>query len=237
MTRIEMIRPRIVIIGDSLALPRPEEGVRYDDTYPHLLGTWLEGFEVIARNRRANDSSLQARADNLSEDITCLEPDILIIHLGIVDCAPRLFSKTEQRIINVLPPVLRKPIIDFASRHRYLITRLFRKVYVDRAAFRANIERLVDAAADAGAVPIVVSIADTNESNKQRSYNLENNIRDYNEVLSEIAKRHGIGLVDVNAPDSADRLLPDGIHLTVNGNCLLAQSLRAAVLKIAGARG
>lgn len=60
-------KKRIVILGDSLSMPHPEEGVEYEDTYPYLLWDSLlnKGYEVICRSKRANDTKIQTLSENL----------------------------------------------------------------------------------------------------------------------------------------------------------------------------
>jgi len=60
---------RIVILGDSLAMPRLTAKISYEDSYPYILHNNLSQkiknkstfVEVISRNRRANTSTLQVK--------------------------------------------------------------------------------------------------------------------------------------------------------------------------------
>jgi len=84
----------ITILGDSLDMPRLNENILYKDTYAYKLDSLLgNDYLVINRSRRANTILEQANRQNINDDILSSESEYFIIHLGIVDCAPRLFSK------------------------------------------------------------------------------------------------------------------------------------------------
>ena len=89
-------KKRVLIIGDSLALPRAHpEHVRYDETWPEKLkktgkfdivqlslggGTIVDLFEQTSYYKHYN-------------------PEIVIIQSGIVDCAPRALTQLELRFL------------------------------------------------------------------------------------------------------------------------------------------
>jgi|LSQX01.3.fsa_nt_gb hypothetical protein len=77
---------RILIISDSLALPRskPEE-VLYEDTYPFMLRRDYEVFQISFGGGIIKEIVHQAHY------YQPYKPDIIILHLGIVDCAYRAF--------------------------------------------------------------------------------------------------------------------------------------------------
>jgi hypothetical protein len=134
------MKKRIVILGDSLSMPRPNEGIILEYTYSYLLN---KSFEVINKSKRVNDTKLQILEQNILDDIDYLNPDI-IIYLGIVDCAPRLLSRNESRLINILPNKLRKIIINFLSKYRLFFTKLRNIQYVNMNSFKKNTELLLN---------------------------------------------------------------------------------------------
>ena len=87
---------RIIILGNSLSIPRPDDQVDYVNTYPYILVK--SGYEVINRSRRINDIEIQSTEQNMLDDVDYLRPDYVVIHLGIVECAPRIFSKKNYRL-------------------------------------------------------------------------------------------------------------------------------------------
>lgn len=213
------MKQRIVILGDSLGMPRPE--VKLEETYPYILQENVSELLVYAKHRRANDTELQSNDLMIQDDIQYVNPDILIIHLGIVDCAPRLFSKREQNALRYFKKI-NKYIIAFMSNRRYFFTKLFPKVYVDIKSYEKNMRRLILSGKQSAKRVIVINIADTSAENKKRSYHFEGNIKDYNGILSNLVKENGIELLNMYEISDESLLLEDGIHLNVDGNKALA---------------
>ena len=106
-------KQRIVIVSDSLSMPRPSEqpiSLLYEETYPYLLKKQLNNeYEIINRGRRSNTVIDQCNDQNIFDDILYFYPKFVVVHLGICDCAPRLFSKRFGKYIigNIRPAFLR----------------------------------------------------------------------------------------------------------------------------------
>ena len=131
---------RIVVLGNSLPIPRPEDGVGYHDTYPYILTSM--GFEVINKSKRINDIEIQSIETNLLDDVDAFQPNYLIMHFGIVDCSPRLFTKNNRKLLGILPNIITNNIIIFFSKYRYAITR-FRKIIVRVKKNNKNIKNII----------------------------------------------------------------------------------------------
>lgn len=230
------MKRRLVIIGDSLAMPRPE--TPYEHTYPYLLKSMLgPEWEVINRARRANRVDVQMEEQNLVDDILWLKPDAVVVHLGIVDCAPRLFSLRQHQVLERAPRIIRQYIIRFASSHRALFTKHFPKQYVPLAKFEPLYDALVAQLRREEITVIVCNIADTNEINKQRSFSFARNIERYNRIIEDVAMRYEAKLVDCYglSREMDGFLLEDGIHLSPHGAAAVAEEICRALK--AGAPG
>lgn len=219
-----MIDKRIVIIGDSLAMPRYE--VPLEETYPYLLNKVWKNCEIIVRNRRANTTKSQVSSQNILDDIIFLKPQIVIIHLGIVDCAPRLFTKIEQLILSKLKWV-NKFIISFFSKYRFFFTKINPKVYVNKKEFHKYSLKLIQECKKNGVENILVlNICDTTSENKKKSFNFENIICEYNNILNNVIKEENVLLIDINSIIKEDMLLTDGIHLNQIGHKKILEAIR-----------
>ena len=226
-----MNTPKIVILGDSLGMPRPNDHIKYEHTYPYLLKQTLRPFEVIPRHVRANDTVRQTNEQNLLDDIIFFEPKIVIIHLGIVDCAPRIFSKKLSKMLTLMPQFLSQTIIKLMSKNRYFITRYFPKTYVTQSEFKKNLKKIAYTIINCRAKPILVEITQTNEINQTRSFNFEKNIRDYNQIIKEIATSLNATIISLN--DLQDSILiEDGIHLNKKGHQILADRLVNSIKEV-----
>lgn len=205
------MKQRIVILGDSLSMPRRQEGLTYQDTYPYLLEQ--SGYDVINRSKRANDTFKQNESLNLSDDISDFEADIIVIHLGIVDCAPRIFTKKESKILSILPLKIRKIIITLFSKYRKQITRFRNISYVTAEDFEINLTSIVEHIGIEKKI-VLIKILDTNNLNKRKSFNFDKNIEIYNKVIEKVALQYRCTLIDPNLLNCKNKLLPDGIHIT-----------------------
>jgi lysophospholipase L1-like esterase len=228
----------ITIIGDSLSMVYAKYGLSYKNTYPYLLQTLLDPckYHVISRSRRRNHVLTQSLRDNLDDDILYNDSQYIIIHLGIVDCAPRTFSLLEDRILYVLmqAPVLKwlaNFVTKFKSKHRRFFTKNFPQVYVTKPDFKEKYELILNEIKSKvhPKKVFLLNIADTNDENKRRSYNFEKNILEYNEVIADLARKNAgfCELIDVFGLTKSKKefLLDDGIHLGKEAHEALAKIL------------
>ena len=210
---------RVVLIGDSLGMPR--EGLKREETYPYLIKSELTDFDIVSIHARANDSGRQSTKQSLRESIDLLQPDVIVIQLGIVDCAPRLFTRMETHFVRYLLGV-RTFIRKFMSKRRHFFTKLLPKTYVKKADFEKNILKIVERGREYDASVLVVNIANTSERNKERSYGFEKNILAYNNILQEIVNDNKLTLIDMYSMNCKEIMLEDGIHYNQYGSQVLA---------------
>jgi len=235
---------RIVILGDSVIfyIVSPEwlelENLKWkenfffsEDIYGFILKRYFKSKgnnEVFVIGYVNNDTRFQTMFGALARDVKQFEPNIVIIQLGICDCAPRLFSQKEKGIILNLPKFIRKKIIKFFSKHRYFFTKRFPKVYVNIYYFRKKYQQILTEIKKIGAYPIIINIAKPSQDLLNISYNYLRNVRSYNAVLSNLAeKKKQCGLIDLYSliEDDPNMLWKDGIHLTKYGHKKLAEIL------------
>lgn len=218
-------KKNIVIIADSLGMPR-KKILLYDDTYSSLIEKTLPEWDLFCRCRRRNDSKLGL--ESFEKDILGFKPDVIVTQIGIVDCAPRTLKKKERKILQdmlkILPGFISPFIWDFFRRERKQITKRRRIVYVEKNQYVENMEKIIKKTREVGAIPIIIGICQTHQVNKDKSYNLEKNIEDYNFELKKTAKKQGADFIDVNSKGTSI-LLPDGIHLNVKGHRYVANQI------------
>ena len=207
-------------------MPRPDEGVEYESTYPFLLAQ--NGHEVICKSKRANDTKIQSLKQNILDDVLFLNPDVVIIHLGIVDCAPRLFTRRETRLLNLVPISVSKIIINLFSKHRYKITKMRKISYVNAVNYRVNLSKIIKEIQSENRKIILIKILDTNSSNLQRSFGFQENIEKYNMIIDDIAIAFDLDILDPNLCNNG--LLPDGIHINKKMHDYIAKKIIGLVV-------
>jgi lysophospholipase L1-like esterase len=162
-------------------------------------------------------------------------PDAVIVHVGIVDCAPRVFSPVERSAVARLRPVyLRRIAISLAHRMRPRLIRLRGpRPYLAEADFRRGVRDVVDRARVAGVRALVfVNMLVPTDDLEQRSPGFQRHAMRYNAILAEESPR-GALMVDFNAMaiehGGVAAITVDGMHPNPTGHRLLASALLAAL--------
>lgn len=128
---------KILIIGDSLCLPRDKpEIVNYNETWPYLLkqSGKYEIFQLALGGGTIVD---------LYEQIsyyTIINPDIVIVQSGIVDCAPRALKRLERDIVSS-----NKLLSELFNRFMPInkLRKLRNVTYVNKSDFESYIIKIV----------------------------------------------------------------------------------------------
>jgi lysophospholipase L1-like esterase len=233
----------IVILADSLALSRGKEAgnVPYESTYPFLLEQALrarlvnQAPHVIERGMRLR--TIQNVLNDWYEMVELRHADVVIVHVGVVDCAPRIFLPLERKIVSVIRPVcLRESIVHFTAQHRRAIIQLRpNRVYVPLEKFRKGVETVAHYASNLRAL-ILINIITPLDDLEYRSPGFRRNVEAYNHVLQAQANGKNVFVVDLDnlVWQHADpaQLMVEGIHINEAGHRILAQELENCILKI-----
>lgn len=226
------MKRKIVILGDSIVMPRPWIGeadkTEYEDTYGCLLSrAFGDDISVCFVGGLDTETALQGWNEQY---VAYKRPDIVIYHLGINDCVQRVFRKNSSSIH--LKPWFRKLTRNFGirlvNRYRQLFIRLVgrKNQYVKADAFRKNLELL------AGQVRafsekcrfVAIGICEKPEWQERRSPGDNQLIKQYNSILQ---KEFGTAFVDPNRFGRADEILiSDGIHFTRQTHERVAEELK-----------
>ena len=108
------VNVRILIAGDSLSLPRPHQiknfdpktdkdlAVHFHETYGYLLQKGLERHfpdkEVFIINRSRRAFTIKDIQKEFFDHLHYFEPDMIVLHVGIVDC---WFREGGQQFVNI----------------------------------------------------------------------------------------------------------------------------------------
>jgi len=203
---------RILVLGDSLGLPRPhrinayspsekELAVAYHQTYPSiiqkaLINEFIESnyFEVVNRSRRF--CNLRDILREFSDFLYFYEPDIIVLQIGIVDC---WYRENRMQI-------------------------------VDKKEFGQNLTKILEMLKlRPNCKLIIVGICPTSEKMNQRYQGQNQEIKNYNEIYKKYVDNNKVFYIDMEnhiEPTNVNAfLLPDDHHLNSEGNKLVAQEL------------
>lgn len=234
---------KIVIMADSLAMAREgETNVPFDVTYPYLLDQSLRrrlGSEaplVIERGMRRR--TIEYVLDEWYELVDLRRPEVVVVHVGIVDCAPRVFLRRERQFVeNLRPAFLREAILSNVHRHRRAVVNMRKKVYVPVDRFNALVGQVI-ARAEASKLRslVFVNIITPPAEMDERSPGFIRNAGIYNQILKTHADANGAHLIDldrmIKEAGGAEQLTVDGIHLNGAGHAMLAKEIESHILSI-----
>ena len=233
---------KISILADSLALPREDVGSDelLEVTYPFLLDRSLRarcgGAAPLIFERGMRRRTIEYVIDDWYEQVELKKPEVVIVHVGIVDCAPRVFLRREGAFVaNIRFGWLRNRILKFTHDHRRRIVQFRRKVYVPLPRFERLVETVVQKARETNVQSLVlVNIVRPPDSVEERSPGFQDNVTAYNRVLQEQTKHSFVTLIDLNRivedEGGSETLTIDGVHLSERGHALLAEKLEQVLL-------
>jgi len=217
----------ISILGNSSAMSIYTLNIDYKDTYSFLISHQL-GLENAVINKAHRNLTVveQMEEVNVQDDILSIDADYHIVQFGIVDCAPRLYTQKQGRYLALFPG--RKFLIRFMSKHRFFFTKRFPKVYVEKEKFRRGTHSLIETIIEKtrSKKVFVINIPQTTQRMTSRSFGIEKNIDDYNQIIKEVSalfadKVFFIGLYERTKSDP-DLMSEDGIHITKKAHKMLA---------------
>jgi lysophospholipase L1-like esterase len=239
---------KVVILADSLAMARPEsEGdIRDDATYPSLLDRSLRrkfgASAPILIERGTRRRTIELVLADWPELVELKSAEVVIVHVGIVDCAPRVFMRLEHDLVNRLrPKALRDAILRFVHKHRRSIIRMRPRVYVPPERFRRHVQEVIELARTSAVQSLVfVNILSPPPELETRSPGFQKNVSVYNQILEESVRGERLSLIDldrmIREAGGTEKLTIDGIHINEEGHALLARSLEEHVLNFIAKR-
>lgn len=228
----------IVIIGDSLACPRPWIGLGQDDTYASRLQRGV-GAKAHVISLAQGERSTRYYADETFTRtyIERSSTDTLIMQLGIVDCAPRLMTFFERGIgflcgkTQITKSIFLK-YVAFKSARRLFFTRIFPNILVGKDEFERNVKTILRnyvSYCNTRRI-ILINIAFPGTHLTMRSYNVLNIIEAYNDVLAQAAASDPdrVQLLDLFSITRDNQSLitqEDGHHITALAHEIVTQAL------------
>ena len=198
---------KLALYGDSLACPR-QNVVRSDERYFALIENFLrekhKSDYLELRDKAIGGATLDQLYSAYKEDNTYydLPGDYLIIHSGIVDCAPRPIDEETRSRVNRLPGFLKRAAIRYIHNNR---AQLIEKnnggfVRTDPSHFNKTFSTFLEHASANYKMVFIINICPTNSTIENRSPGLSQNIRDYNELIRtsvETISKKNIKLIDI----------------------------------------
>lgn len=184
---------------------------------------WINRAQRLSTTERLNGEGNQG-AD-------CLEyyrPDLVLLQLGICDCAPRVLHRRTATAVYRLPFGLGRRVTDLLERRR---GRKVGNCFVPLAAYEANLRAYLSRAAAHGTRVIAISVLPASRLLTSKSPLVPSQISAYNEALDRLALEfHGFQVLHpFRGAPSFGELLVDGYHLNAQGARRVAAGLEPLV--------
>lgn len=231
----------IRIYGDSLSMPRIGEGICLTDTYPELLKTFYSNLwkdEVFLCNRSRFGNTITLASEDLRQDsLNFGKPggEVLIMQIGICDCAPRPIPSWMASLIKELPEKLKNKVNNLIYRLRPVIQKIVYWRNTPPEVFRKFYLELIERYSIEFNKVYIINIPPSFIEIEKRSPGFNFSIELYNQIISNVVKqaaKQNIFLVDVfnkirlSANNRTEYVIQkDGHHITIEGHKLYAQMI------------
>lgn len=219
-------RERILIITDSISMPRP--GVKYDETWIYLFKDKFRNFDIIDRPMRGATSMRLVQEGGGGYDLLeFYSPDRIILQLGLAESSPRLFRKNsfEYRFINkFLSNNLRNRYINIIKKKRGRRPEI---TDVSPEQFRSNIFNYAERCRSQNVKLIIFKLLRPTDIFVKKSPFIKQNIDRSNSIFEEAASVfNNITLIDPISPDlDINSLSLDELHVNSQGHKLFFKSI------------
>ena len=213
---------RILIIADSTAMPRIE--VPYEDTWIFLLKKKYPEYDIIDRSSRGATSRRLISEGNGGIDLLEIyKPDIVILQIGMVEAAPRLFRKKGLEFFfmnKILSAKKRSLYIDYIKKRRVRSPLLTEST---PETFKKNISSYFDRVKNNNSEIIIIPILPATDLYIKKSPFIENNIKIYNNIFVEAKNKYSC--INIAEPFrkgiDINKLCVDELHLNKEGSLIL----------------
>lgn len=213
---------KVLIITDSLGFPRSApELLLYEETYIALLRNKFTEYDIIHQGR--GGATIKELFNHSSYYHETLNPDIVIIQSGIVDCAPRALTLTEQHVISRLP-FLSEILISFVKKNSNFL-RKFRNIkYTPVEVYQEYIRKFNLLFHNT----YWIGILPASDDYEKQLHNIRESIFKYNDVLhKENAINKYLSLVNYTEYD----IMSDFHHLNKSGHTKLFKDISVLLSK------
>jgi len=210
---------KLLIITDSVSMPRP--GIPYESTWIYKLKKEFPNLDIIDKAARGSTSMRLVTEGGGGVDLLeTYMPDIVILQIGITECAPRLFKKhgVEYFFMNkILTQKLRQKYIDYIKLYRVRKAEL---ADVPPVIFKKNLQNYCKRANDYGTKVLIIKILKATDLYIKKSPNIQQSIDLYNSIIDSVAAEfvNVTTLSPLQGHHNIDELCIDELHINKAGH-------------------
>lgn len=224
------INKKIMVITDSVSMPRNE--VPYENTWISRLKESMPDFDIMDRSARGSTSTRLVTEGGAGVDLLeSYMPGLVILQLGMAECAPRLFKKKgfEAFFLNHIIP--KKYILNYINYVKRTRGRNPNITNVSPEQYRLNLINFAERCRKNNAILLIVSILKPSSLYLFKSPKVKKNIDLYNSITREIAdKFSNIKIIDPVAEiDDIDSICLDELHINIEGHNIYFEKIYEAL--------
>jgi len=228
---------KVICIGDSTSLPGHDNS--YEDTWFYKLKTGFPNIDFISVFRRGITTQILVTEgggyDDFPMGADCLEfyePQIVVLNLGIVDCAPRLLNRFGNLTIRFLPNFAKKRFIELFKKIR---GRRSSNTLVSKEQFQYNLTNFFERCLVSDVkILIVLCIPVPDRKMISKNPGIIKNVEEYNNILHQIVVKYPFikALSPLDSQKYTEDIFEDGYHPNPLGNQIVFQELEEILINI-----
>ena len=201
---------KILVITDSLGLPREiPEKVEHKQTWVSMLKESHEVYQLSIGGGVLKDFLKQLVYLNL------FSPDLVIIQLGIVDCAPRALTQFENDFINRFS-ITRKLAKKYLPKYSSFLRKKRQITYTSIKDFEKGLKLIVKTF---NCKILSIGIVPPSNNYEEYLFGIKNKVNLYNDCLNRVFKK---GYIDISSIEDS-MVMTDHIHLNKKGHNYIYQ--------------
>jgi hypothetical protein len=224
-------RRRMLVLGDSLAIPRPHKGQYIEETWPVLLSDAFPSLDVWQRCRPGPVCA------DIVKEFRCFRDsleffDCLVLQVGITDCCPRPFPRFVQNLIDYTGSLSLRNKVN--SWYPFLL-KLRAKPWTRLDDFKSHLESMIETTLrnSPDTRVIVLAIGEPCHDLSKKIPHVGEYRERFNDAIIEVCSGYpetAARFLDPYKSHSLDQIfLDDGHHLTKRGHALVAECIAEAL--------
>jgi len=207
---------KILVITDSLGLPRNKpEKVAYNETWVEMLKKIHDVHQLSIGGGVIGDFLKQLTY------IELFSPDLVIIQIGIVDCAPRALTKFENDFINRFT-ITRKLANKYLPKYINFLRKKRQVSYTTLSDFKKGLILMRQTFTND---IITIGIVPPSVNYEEYLIGIKNKVKLYNECLSDVFEKNFIDISNIKD----NMLMTDCIHLNKEGHKYIYQVINKKI--------
>ncbi len=219
---------RVLILADSLAIPRPHRGQSLEVTWPAQLKKAISSLDIWQRARPASTIyELYEEFNLFSDSLDCF--DALVLQVGITDCCPRPDPYFLHRFIAYFCSKRFQKLIN--SNYQYLL-KVRAKPWVSRSDFEKHFRLMIDKSLlkNPKLKVAIIKIGPPCHEFVKKVPAISKFVSEYNSIIDLLAQdanyKAQVKIVDPYTKHAPEKIMiEDGHHLTELGHSEVTKSL------------